>query len=129
MAGGPGPSGGGADQVDPLGGADAGVRRGATSASPKAPPDAGWKVHRSAPEPAAGAAEGCGRCLTLLVAVPATLVCVAMWQVGQRNHWSSDGPGMLFIMILFAGSGLAALAGWGAFLSSLTGWRFGLDDD
>lgn len=93
------------------------------------PGPAEWKVHRSAPEPDAGAAEGCGRCLCLVLAVPATLVCAAMWQVGQRNHWSSDGPGMLFIMILFAGSGFLALAGWGGLVSSVTGWRFGLDDD
>ncbi len=96
--------------------------------SEEPPGPAEWKVHRSAPEPQTGAVEGCGRCLSLVVAVPATLVCVAMWQVGQRNHWSSDGPGMLFIMIIFAGSGLAALAAWGSLLASVTGLKVDLDD-
>ncbi len=94
------------------------------------PGPAEWKVHRSAAQPeSGGAAEGCGRCLCLAIAVPATLACVGLWQVGQRNHWSSDGPGILVIMIGFAGSGLLALATWGGLLSSVTGWTFGLGDD
>jgi hypothetical protein len=94
----------------------------------KPPGPAEWKVHRAAPEPESGAAEGCGRCLGLVVALPATVICYGLWTVGQRNHWSSDGPGMLFVMLAFAGSGLAAFAGWGAILASLTGLRLDLDD-
>ena len=45
-----------------------------------------------------------------------SLACSALTvyliQVGVRNHWSSDGPGMLLIMIAIPVFGFAALSGW-----------------
>ncbi|MCK6545088.1 hypothetical protein L6R52_04415 [Myxococcota bacterium] len=62
----------------------------------------------------------------------AALVCGALahffWTVGSAAHWTSDGPGILFIMILFGvfalGTvlfGLSAIlpASWIAFFDDL----------
>lgn len=45
-----------------------------------------------------------------------TVGLVWSYGVGARNHWTSDGPGMLFIYLLVAACGIAALAGWFAVL-------------
>jgi hypothetical protein len=41
-----------------------------------------------------------------------TVGLVFSWQIGARNDWTSDGPGMLLIYILVAACGLAAASGW-----------------
>lgn len=54
-------------------------------------------------------------CLAAVASLPATgatLVAAFFFVVGQGNRWTSDGPGMLGVMIFFAGAALVALALW-----------------
>lgn len=53
-----------------------------------------------------------GHLLLYGTALGATAFAWLLFSVGQANRWTSDGPGMLFIMILFAGSTFTALACW-----------------
>jgi hypothetical protein len=48
-----------------------------------------------------------------------------LFHVGVRNHWSSDGPGMLFVMIAIAVFGFVALAGWRFTLGLIFGGKQG----
>lgn len=47
-----------------------------------------------------------------LLSLGASALTVFLIRVGVRNHWSSDGPGMLLIMIAILVFGFAALGGW-----------------
>ncbi|MGE0710831.1 MAG: hypothetical protein AB7N76_01900 [Planctomycetota bacterium] len=55
---------------------------------------------------------GCARGCAVLVALAATLAAYGLWQVGSRAHWTSDGPGILLVMLAFGFSALLAAASW-----------------
>lgn len=40
----------------------------------------------------------------------ATVVAVGLFQVGSKNQWTSDGPGMLGVMVALGVFGLLAVA-------------------
>jgi hypothetical protein len=48
----------------------------------------------------------------LLVAITGSAATVLLFWLGQKNHWTSDGPGMLFVMIALAVCAVAAVVGW-----------------
>jgi hypothetical protein len=48
----------------------------------------------------------------LLVAVAATAATIGLFWLGQKNHWSSDGPGMLFVIIALVVCAIVAAVGW-----------------
>lgn len=52
----------------------------------------------------------------LLVAVTSTAATILLFWLGQRNHWTSDGPGALFVMIAVVVCAIAALVAWMAVL-------------
>ena len=61
-------------------------------------------------------------CLLSLIALPAlgaSAVAGFFFYAGQANHWTSDGPGMLGVMLGFAGAGLVALLLWAVFATCL----------
>lgn len=45
---------------------------------------------------------------------------IFLFKVGQQAHWTSDGPGMLLIMVGIFFCGIFALVFGGLFLSSLS---------
>ena len=49
---------------------------------------------------------------SLLVAVASTAATVGLFWLGQKNHWTSDGPGMLFVMIALVVCAIVAVVGW-----------------
>ena len=78
-----------------------------------------------------GPGSSCGGCLAVLIGLPALLACVGLIHVGNRNRWSSDGPGMLVVMIGVAITGfLAAACLLGPLLAAtpLGRWLAWLDD-
>lgn len=48
----------------------------------------------------------------LVVAILATAATVYLFWIGQKAHWTSDGPGMLFVMIAIVVCAIAAVLGW-----------------
>ncbi|MDD1713496.1 MAG: hypothetical protein LUQ69_10060 [Methanoregulaceae archaeon] len=61
-----------------------------------------------------------GTLLTGLMALLATAATIGLFMVGQKAHWTSDGPGMLFIMIGIGVSAMVALGLWFATLAQAT---------
>lgn len=58
------------------------------------------------------------RIFTGFVALASATGMVFLFQVGQKAHWTSDGPGMLLVMVGIFFCGLFALFfGWLCFLS------------
>jgi hypothetical protein len=45
---------------------------------------------------------------SLLFGLPLTALARFLFGVGQHNRWTSDGPGILFVMMAFAFSALFA---------------------
>ncbi len=72
-----------------------------------------------APRERTSGAAGCVGCVALPIAVAATAACLGLIHVGRVNHWSSDGPGMLFVMIGILVTGGVALPAWQAVLGAL----------
>ncbi len=58
------------------------------------------------------------RVFTGLVALASATGMVFLFWVGQRAHWTSDGPGMLAVMIGIVFCGLFAILFGGLFFSS-----------
>ena len=56
-----------------------------------------------------------------LLSVATTALTVLLVQVGVKNHWSSDGPGMLLIMIGIGIFGFVSYLGWSFVLRTLFG--------
>jgi hypothetical protein len=48
----------------------------------------------------------------LLVAVVATAAAVYLFWIGQKANWTSDGPGMLFVMIAIVVCAIVSVLGW-----------------
>jgi hypothetical protein len=48
----------------------------------------------------------------LLVTLAATAATTGLFWLGQKNNWTSDGPGMLFVMIAIVVCGIVAGSGW-----------------
>src|SRR5436309_618837 len=61
---------------------------------------------------AAGALRFLGGGFALLVAIVATAATIYLFWIGQKAHWTSDGPGALFVMIAVVVCGIVALVGW-----------------
>jgi hypothetical protein len=57
--------------------------------------------------------------LTLYAAVFFSGIAIYLFTVGSKAGWRSDGPGALFIMIVVALGGAAALVCWALFLKRL----------
>lgn len=66
-----------------------------------------------------GAALGFGRCLALMIALASSAATVFFVHVGHRAHWTSDGPGMLIVMLGVLVCGGVALTAWGGVLGGL----------
>ena len=49
---------------------------------------------------------------SLVVAVASTAGTVGLFWLGQKNHWTSDGPGMVFVMIALVVCAIVAVVGW-----------------
>ena len=49
---------------------------------------------------------------SLLVAVASSAATVGLFWLGQKNHWTSDGPGALFVMIAVVVCAIVAVVGW-----------------
>jgi hypothetical protein len=62
------------------------------------------------------AASACSTGCALLVGVPALLACIGLIRVGNHAKWTSDGPGILFVMIAVLVTGLVAAAALGTAL-------------
>lgn len=58
----------------------------------------------------------------LLVAIAATAATILLFWVGQRAHWTSDGPGMLFVMIALVVCAIVAAVSWMFVLKSRNLW-------
>lgn len=54
----------------------------------------------------------CSQGCSWLLALGGSAGLYAFWQVGAKNRWTSDGPGMLFIYLAVGVCALAALFGW-----------------
>lgn len=61
-----------------------------------------------------------GALLTALFAVGCSAATVLLWKVGSHARWTSDGPGMLLVMVVLALAAIGALVGWSALYSQLT---------
>lgn len=48
----------------------------------------------------------------LLVAIVATAATIYLFWIGQKAHWTSDGPGALFVMIAVVVCGIASAVSW-----------------
>jgi hypothetical protein len=48
----------------------------------------------------------------LVVALVGTAGAIGLFWLGQKSHWTSDGPGALFVMIALGLCVLAAVVGW-----------------
>jgi hypothetical protein len=64
-----------------------------------------------------------GRSALTLLAVAASVAGLSLFQLGQKMHWASDGPGILFVMFGFAVCTLLALGLWVATIAAWIGWR------
>lgn len=60
------------------------------------------------------------RVFTGLLTLTFASASVLLFHVGQKAHWTSDGPGMLAIMIGFVFFGFLAFLFGGLFFQSLT---------
>ena len=60
-----------------------------------------------------------GKFITLVLALAASAVTLFLIGVGVDNKWTSDGPGMLGVMIGIAIFGIIALALWGLLAASM----------
>ena len=49
---------------------------------------------------------------SLLVAVASSAATVGLFWLGQKAHWTSDGPGMLFVMIALVVCAIVAVVAW-----------------
>lgn len=61
--------------------------------------------------------------LLLGVAFVCGLACVGLVALGSRNHWTSDGPAMFFVMMAIAVSGVLSLVSGLSGLSLLGGTK------
>lgn len=59
------------------------------------------------------------RIFTGLLALASAGATAFLFKVGQQAHWTSDGPGMLLIMVGILFCGLLALVFGGLFVSSM----------
>lgn len=59
-----------------------------------------------------GALRFLGGGIALLIAVAGTAATIGLFWLGQKNDWSSDGPGMLFVMIALVVCAIMAGVGW-----------------
>ena len=59
-----------------------------------------------------GALGGIGRLALLLLAVAATAIAIALFLQGQSMRWTSEGPGILLVMVGLAASALIAVSLW-----------------
>jgi len=50
--------------------------------------------------------------IALLIAVAATAATIGLFWLGQKNNWTSDGPGALFVMIAVVVCAIVAAVGW-----------------
>lgn len=64
-----------------------------------------------------------GGLLLGLISLSLTALTLFLISVGVRNHWSSDGPGMLMIMIGIGVLGVTALGSWMITLGAFFGKR------
>jgi hypothetical protein len=48
----------------------------------------------------------------LVVAIAASAATIGLFWLGHRAHWTSDGPGMLFVMIALVVCAIVAAVGW-----------------
>jgi hypothetical protein len=48
----------------------------------------------------------------VLIAVAATAAAIYLFWIGQKANWTSDGPGMLFVMIAIVVCAMVAVFGW-----------------
>lgn len=62
-----------------------------------------------------------GGLIIFLMAIGSSAVTVFLWNVGTENNWTSDGPGMLLVMIAFGVSALISVACWMGAASILLG--------
>lgn len=58
------------------------------------------------------------RIFTALMTLTSATGAMFLFWVGQKAHWTSDGPGMLLIMVGILGCGLFAFVFGGLFVSS-----------
>ena len=70
-----------------------------------------------------------GRIVTLVLAVAASALTIFLIGVGNHNNWSSDGPGILMVMIGVFIFGLAAFALWGLLVASLSDYESEPEDE
>lgn len=56
-----------------------------------------------------------------LLAAISTAATVLLVRLGNHAHWSSDGPGMLFVMMAIGVLGVAAWGLWRLFFALLRG--------
>ncbi len=71
--------------------------------------------------PNSGALRTIGRFVTALFALGSTAVAGLLFWVGMKAHWTSDGPGMLLVMIGIVFFGVVAFVSWSTLLGSLGG--------
>jgi hypothetical protein len=50
--------------------------------------------------------------VALVVAIAASAATIGLFWVGQKNDWTSDGPGALFVMIAVVVCAIVAAVGW-----------------
>jgi hypothetical protein len=70
-----------------------------------------------------GALGAIGRSALLLLAVAATVVASALFLQGQRMRWTSEGPGIVLVMLGFAVSSVIALSLWAVAVKAFLGRR------
>lgn len=132
----PGPSGRrilpkGFELVDGAGEAPAGfefVDAAATSpplppiATPRAVVARPFVLHRAPVTPDQGGnGAACGGGCLLLVGLVSLGLFLGLFHVGQLNRWTSDGPGMLYVMIGVLGFGLLTVMAFGSALTAALG--------
>jgi len=60
------------------------------------------------------------RIFTSLIALASAAATVFLFKVGQNAHWTSDGPGMLLVMVGIFFCGILAFIFGGLFFSSFS---------
>lgn len=70
-----------------------------------------------------GALGGIGRLALLLLAVAATAIAIALFLQGQSMRWTSEGPGILLVMIGLAASALMTVSLWVVTVKTFVKWR------
>jgi uncharacterized membrane protein len=50
--------------------------------------------------------------VALLIAIAASAATIGLFWLGQKNNWTSDGPGALFVMIAVVVCAIVAAVGW-----------------